>query len=787
MDITFLEAQMPLTKKYTETEKHSYPNAFEFTSHTVPIKDLPTFVARLREHAGKGHCLLKSNPKNPLISESRAGSTNPNATTKWLCLDIDGLTSVSTIEQFMTKIGLGNVSYAYQYSASYGIRNDYALRAHVFILLRTAASPANLKLWLKHLNLTHFRTEIALAKSHASLRWGLDITTCQNDKLIFITPPECNPPTLNTFTEDRIGYVEKENLRLEITDILKMMPSPDSIRSSEETQINALRTAAGLPEYKSSSYKLKEYKGETYMPNPGAASVTGIKEERGFVYLNLNGGDSWGYYHPADKNHFIYNFKGEPTYRTSELLPDYWQGLQNERLNERIAKKQEHKDKTFLAFRDVKTSEYYNGWYDHQEHELMLHVAKSEKQVADFLIHYGQFVPETLPIWDVIYDPFAGPVSETNCTVNTFRHSTYMRKYGSKTKASKSFKHSDFPNTHRLISHVIGESMTEHFYNWLAFCFTKRVAPQTAWILHGTQGTGKGMLVNRIITPLFHAANVTMRRMEELEDKFNDYLEGSLIVCIDEAQISESGRNKVIMANLKNWITEPSVTIRRMRQSAYETINRTGWIFASNMPDPVVVAPNDRRFNVGEFQPRPLGFSNSELDSISAELDAFAQFLGSYEIDERAVRTPKMNNAKEQMIAVSRSSADMVADALQRGDLTMLWDALPTIDSSRMPLHIQAKLDAYKALIYDIISTMRTKLSRDELGIIFDFNVGNINLNAWKLTAYLRHHGIEIKDIRIGPSVVKGADFEWFVGETWLRERQAEIAMQAPIRLKAVK
>jgi hypothetical protein len=63
------------------------------------------------------------------------------------------------------------------------------------------------------------------------------------------------------------------------------------------------------------------------MSKPGEATITGIKRDRGFVYLNLNGGDSWGYYHSEDNAEYIYNFKGEPVYKTSELLPEYWASI----------------------------------------------------------------------------------------------------------------------------------------------------------------------------------------------------------------------------------------------------------------------------------------------------------------------------------------------------------------------------------------------------------------------------------------------------------------------------
>ncbi len=782
MDVVFLEAQVPLTKKYTTQGKQSYPNAYEFTSHEEHVKNLPHLADLIALHAERGHCLLKGRIKAPLVNESRAGSTYPDASTSWVCLDIDGLTSVTTLDTFMDKIGLGDLSYVYQYSASYGVYGDFSLRAHVFIFLKQPVTPTSLKLWLKQINLRHFSNELTLTKTNVSLRWGLDITTCQNDKLLYITPPTCIPPSLNEFTLPRIGYIARANHVLDFTTL--ELDSPEVIRLGEEAIINTQRRLQNLTERKAREFKLKEYKGEAYLPNPDAAVVTAVREDRGFVYFNLNGGDSWGYYHPVDNPTFIHNFKGEPKYKTSELIPDYWQSLQS---NKQLAKQAEHKTKTFFAFREFRTAEYYNGWYDHSTFTLELHPAKNEKQVNDFLIHYGQFVPETLPIWSLVYDPFAKPYDTDKRTINLFQPSEYMR-YTDTVKIDDPVRQAMaslppaqlFPTIHKLVEHVIGPSMASHFYNWLAFCYQQRKAPQTAWVLHGTQGTGKGLLMNRVIAPLFGKPNVTMRRMEELEDKFNGYLENSSIIFIDEAQISESGRNKVIMANLKNWITEPQVTVRHMRQSSYEVPNRSGWIFASNMPDPVVIAGNDRRFNVGEFQPRQLVISDSELDSLATELGALSQFMACYVVDAHQVRTARMNVDKERMIQISRSAADAVAEALLNGDLTLFWDALPTIESTRLPLNLQAKLESYRSLLYDIITSGRTRISRDELGLLFDFNVGGLNLNAWKLTSYLRHHGINVVDMRMGGRVVKGIDIVWTTDPQWLQERKAEIFQQFP-------
>ena len=96
MEITFLKASMPLQKKFDEAGKHSYPQAHKFTS--IPFPDIATiqdFHYCVQTQAEQGHCLLKGKLTKELNNESRAGSTDRDEYTQWICLDADGLTGVS--------------------------------------------------------------------------------------------------------------------------------------------------------------------------------------------------------------------------------------------------------------------------------------------------------------------------------------------------------------------------------------------------------------------------------------------------------------------------------------------------------------------------------------------------------------------------------------------------------------------------------------------------------------------------------------------------------------------
>ena len=59
------------------------------------------------------------------------------------------------------------------------------------MLLEDEVVPTQLKEWLLYLNLTVpiLRSHIRLNKARTVLRWPLDITACQNDKLLYIAPP----------------------------------------------------------------------------------------------------------------------------------------------------------------------------------------------------------------------------------------------------------------------------------------------------------------------------------------------------------------------------------------------------------------------------------------------------------------------------------------------------------------------------------------------------------------------------------------------------------------------
>jgi hypothetical protein len=772
MEVTFLAARIPLRKKFDHNGKHSYPHAFEFTSTTIDVADLPSFTYLLQRQAELGHCLLKGNTTRELVNESRAGSTNKDDFTIWLCLDADGLSGDLSAEHFLERLGLGGYSYILQWSSSAFLEHDGTLdttfSAHLFLKLEAPVSPHRLKLWLKHKNFVAFAEDLTLTASDMALRWGLDITTCQNDKLLFISPPDVQPPYRDTLTpEQRIAYykAEKDEVPLAILGLNDL--DAGNIRKQELEIINQLRIEKGLDKKRATSFAHKGTNVE-YLANPSNATITDIKEDRGFVYFNLNGGDSWAYYHPVDNIEYIFNFKGEPTYRTEELLPAYY----HERTRQAGIKKAG--GRIPVGFRGMQDGAVYNGFYDTAKDELELYIARRPADVIIFLAQYGVEI-DALPTYRLIHDPHStSPRLDTEKeAVNLFTISSLERDSIIDTRPT--------PVIDKILTHVLGPKNVNHFINWWAFIVQYKEASGTSWVLHGCQGTGKGVLFHHVLRPMLGYSNAKQMRTENFEDSYNGFLENTQLIAVDEVDVPESRKDKVIMANLKNYQTEKTISIRKMYANVYEVINLLNFIFMSNQRNPIWVEATDRRFNIADYQDEPINLTTQEIEELANELPAFMHHILCYPVDRRKAQTAAITQAKIDMQALSETSVDQIANALIRGQASVLHSFCDD-ESEILDFDQKLLVQRYNTLIKEVICEKRDRFSRADLRTIFEATVGKVPNTPAKFTKYLKHHGIEVGSNRIGDKIERGSlVVEWRDSPEWFAAAQEEYeTMPAP-------
>ena len=778
MELHFLSAGVPLTKTITPTSKDPYPLVKSFTSEAMKVQTPVEFFKAVQQHASKGHCLLKGLLSRPLINEPRAGTTRTDDTTEWVCLDFDRF-ETANIDDQLQAMGLGDISYILQYSSSHGLPStEGTVSAHVFMMLSKPVHAPTLKAWLMGQNLTLFRDEINLSRCKNQLSWPLDITTCQNDKLIYIAPPIFRGMK-DPITENRIQLIARPFPTIPVERIGER--HIDALKNDARKTLNELRVAEGLKSRTAGT----SWVGSTEVLNkPNVASVTGVKDCGEYVRLNLNGGDSWAYWHPKDNFELIFDFKTDCAYKTKELLPGYYQDLCTQRA-ELNATPTEQGD-LILAFRDKRTAEYYNGLWNPEEKRLEIHRAKNETQLDHWMKSHGRHIGEFIPVWDIQYNPREDwIIDEENHLINTFQRSKFM--------LVEPKKNTKWPNILKIICHMLGETerteLVDHFINWFACVFQREHKPITACVCHGIEGTGKGYFVNKIAKPLLGASNFSSVTVEKIEDQFNAWLDGKLLVFVDEVDVDDFREKGRVTAKLRNYITEPTISIRDMRRIPVDKENYASFIFSSNRPQPVYIPQTDRRYNVGNFQktmlPRP------DDDVIQKELLAFAEHLASHKVDVKQANTVLHTEERERIKTLGITSIVETCNAILKGDLGSLWLSRPDerlLNESGVVNQntqiSQSYLSLIKQLIREALVDTKGRLTRDEILIILQYNVGAIPSSPNKFTSLLRHNGIETKRIRKNNELCYGLEVEWQVPD-WLRE-ELTVGLEKP-KLRKVK
>lgn len=766
MDVYFLSADVRLTKTFTDSDVSPYPLAKNFTSHKVKVDSINTLFAAIVEHGAMGHSLIKGALTRDLKNESRAGATNAIAPTEWVVFDIDGM-PIEEVEKFIytcLPVECHNVSYVVQYSATHVARGwRGGLSAHVFMLLdKPIAAPA-LKEWLRMVNVSQppLYDAMGLNPAGTTLKWRLDPTVAQNDKIIYIAPPICKgfEPALPQSV--RLVSKREKKLSLDVTGI-------NAAKTDEQAnkKLNDLRKALGLKARKAT------FKGEV-MTNPDRVTSYEMKEARGFVYFNLAGGNSWGYYHPIEDPSVIYNFKGEPPYATSALLPDYWKQLQD-------AEKDVAGGLDYFVLRDIRSAGYFNGWYDEGTGKLSLYPAKGKEQLQDFLLQHGYAKPDVITDYQVVFDPKLDTTFDRdNRIVNLYTPSKYVKnaKPAEGTKVP--------PTIMKVLSHALGgkQEIIEHYLNWLAVIVQHKQMTQTAWVLHGTQGTGKGLLVNKILRPLIGEDYVKVLQLSHLEEAFNPWLEKCILLAIDEASVEDAKKVGALMAKLKNWITEPTVAIRPMHAQTYQAHNYVNVMILTNMHDPVVISHNDRRFNVATRQQASISVSAREVNALTSELQGFANYLMSRTADVSKAKEIIDTPEREQMKELTQTSVAVTCRHLLEGDLDFfIVNAPPAVSLPNLKTYNGLSFDVNKAYI-DVIKRAvagegLVKLSRQDIFTLIEHTVGNAPPTPNKLTSLLKHQEIRLRRLRLDD---KELDYGFEVvfqvvneHKDWIKQREAK-------------
>jgi len=756
MELVFLKAKQRLAKEISNKGTTPYPLTKNFTSEHIQIskskKGLHDLLKHLQTQAASGACLHKGLLKRPLINESRAMMADRVASTELLILDIDGIQmptsqspDVRTIsEKIIAQLPecFQDISYIAQASASLGLKKD-KISLHLFFLLEQPTQPKILKEWFKLLNYETdiLSSQLSLSANGQSLCYKLDPSVAENSKIIYIAPPTFKDNIQDPISGDRFVIIERGSPTLDPRPLL-IHVNPERVHNLGVQVKDNLRKKLNLPK-KASKLSTVSIGGESQevLQNPDKMTIEVSRVNEPYVNCNVNGGDSNGYYFVLTNPHYMYNFKGEPVWEIQKADPDFYRNI-----FEIFADKIDQDKKLRpVALRDFYTDTYFNGVYDESIEQFTdsYPLTPTNKQaIDDFMRTHNRPSLDYVPDARVVFDPTNDKgiqLDEAPYYVNLYRKTKYMLNqeehvseltYGTADKL-----HTITPRIATLISHVLGDGKTEfeHFVNWIAYIYQNKQKAMTAWIFTGVPGTGKGLLIHKVLKPLFGEQQVPMRALENIEEQFNLYLRTALFLAVDEFRMGDAGSIGKMADKLKHQITEPNLTIRAMRSNQIELPSFCNFIFLTNRADAVKIEEGDRRYNVAPRQEKKLDVVHvdllSNIDDIEKELYIFAGVLHKFQVDQRMAHTALENEAKIQMKNISMSVLEEFAAAIRQRNLeyfteildiplTNTFDAGGISTAQRYLKHWLAEvgteiiipMSQFK-LVYDVLTDTRNKLS----------------------------------------------------------------------------
>lgn len=743
MLLNFLTSPKILAKEYfADGRKEPYPHVGLFTSHPHNIQDLSEFFILLNHYANKGGCLLKGDLTRQLNNESRQGSTDAAIPTHYVVHDVDRCDpTIKTPDEFILRCltpEFHNVSYIWQWSNSAGITKD-CLAGHIFFLLTTPIDTKILKGIYTLNNFLNPSLEASIRLSHngLTLSYGLDVTTAQNDKLIFIAPPILHGITDPITERITLNIREKNTVTFDM-DAYNF----STINTLKKAKIKALREAAGLER---KTGKFKEDNGLEILQNPDGAIFRGpYKVARGFVYGNLNNGDSYGYYHQEENPKYLYNFKGEPIVRLQDIDPDYWRQLQPCKIE----------GVKFLAFRDIVSDTFYTVIYDLKTHEYKAHVVSNEKKACDFLRINREPIPETLPLWTRAFEPTKDYSIDFEAQrLNTFQKTTYLKNAVASPLCPAKFS--------SLILHIVGNDpdVQADLINWLAYIIQTREKTQTAYLLHGRTGTGKGVLFNTILRNILGPEHAISIMMDDFDSNFNGWLETALVVFVDESQINDDPKKAKKRNNkIKHLVTEANGMLERKNVNAIPFTNYASFIFASNEFDSVKINHQDRRFKVAPRQESPLPYTAKDIAEIEAALQDITNYLIGVDVDAKKVKEVLLNDARDALILASRTSVDEFVDIVKTGDL----DALLQYRGEEPGLKNAEARDRFETYINDWqhFTHKSCHIPVPHLRSIYNY-LFNADISAVGFGKILRSKGIDVKPVCLEGKTHRCVEIKW--------------------------
>lgn len=817
MKLTFLSHFNPMAKTFSKEGVSAYPPAKRFTSfeYEIPLtaEGLREKFLRVQEHSRAADVMLKGNLTKTIRNQSRANLSDKSNPSYNLVLDIDGVRFLgaptapinheqlkSFAETIIEKLPapFHGVSYIVHASSSMGLKPG-VLSMHLDFLLDEPLTEEQQKHVLTALNfdVPVFEQQLELTASGTALRYKVDRTLGEASRLIYIAPPIFEEGVDNPFedNEQRLLLVEKTRTLLPTANLLDSFRARSYLKHIKD-KVTALREHLGLPSHNTKVQQVKRNgQNIAVVLNPDAVQMEYSYHNESFVYYNINGGDSNAYFVFRDDPQIVHNFKGEPNFLFQQADEETY-AWHIDKFGYCAEPDPETEGETPpkmlpFVFRDVITDTTYTCLINTKDQTVdEMFAVRGRDSLRDWMTQNNGVMPENIPSLTYKFDPTNPKVIDLqNNFINRYEPTAHLRELA---EIPEQYRGAEYgygvllkelcPTIYKIGLSICGGGALEfeHFINWLAYIAQNKNKTRTAWVMHGVQGTGKGVFFHEILAPLFGKRHALMKSVQDIEEHFNLWFASTLILGLDEFSSDDSRSKKLVTNKLKNLITEPLLTIRAMRTDQATVENFANFIFFSNDKIPVYIPEGDRRFNVCPAQQTKLNKRYPDIDKLireelPKEVPLFGSFLMQFKVAPLQAHSALENGAKDIMRNAGRSSVEEFCDNLKTGNLDAFLEVLSERQSPALNDPIKPAQDIVLSWVRRIKAdeTPTLLVSTSDLRIVYNATTGRVD-NERTFGKLLSRRDVLVEKKRLNGLPQRVVTVKWNIEEldltTLLRE-----------------
>jgi len=225
----------------------------------------------------------------------------------------------------------------------------------------------------------------------------------------------------------------------------------------------------------------------------------------------------------------------------------------------------------------------------------------------------------------------------------------------------------------------------EYFLNWLAYVFITHKKTMNTIIFKGIEGTGKGLLFEKIIQKVFPKNQTTVISNDELNNSFNEFLENKSFIIANEVQ--DYTNKKSVYEKLKQWITDEMVNLNAKHTRMRNATNFVNFLIFSNNDYPVPITITDRRYSVINTSEEKLEILAEKylnmniieyIERLTNEAELFLYELAKYDFDELKARKILLTKEREQIIFNTEEKTKILKRKLKELDVNFLQNEFIT-------------------------------------------------------------------------------------------------------------